>query len=278
MVTTVAFFCYNKIVAKNMKQPPKEPTVSVVLIVRDDKHNMKDFFCTIEGIVDELIVLDNGSIDGTFELVEELAKSAPFPVRLIRFIEDKFNDGRTRQHGADIANCEYIFELDADERLSDGFKKNLKHFLREKKPIVATIPRIDELVPHFIDIMNCRLFHRNSGARYTHELHSKLLYSSPAIPFKETVLHMQGKNHWLRRPQRILGPITMEIDDMENTRGLSRQIISGIRGAFYKFNKVYFRKGAWKDGKAGLKFAFLKGLNVFLANLFIGLKPRSKKQ
>lgn len=255
-----------------------EPQVSVVLIARDERHNLKDYFATIEGLADELIIVDTGSTDGTVEYAEELAKTVSYSTRVLDFRRKKFHDGQTRQHGTDEAKYEYIFHLDADERIGDGFRKNLKPFLKEKKPLLALVPRVDELIPHYIDLMDYRLFKKGGGAYYGDgpgaAVHPTMYFSGEKILFPEPVFHYQGMNHWLRRPHRIFGQLAREVEEVENTRGFLRELGRGLLGFFYKFKKIYYRLNARKDGWYGFKFAFLKGFYVLLGNIFIGLKPR----
>lgn len=269
---------------KDTFETREKPTISVVLMVRDEKPNMKAFFGTVDGVVDELVVVDTGSTDGTVEEVEMLARAVSFPVRVFHFLQAKFHDGQTREYATAQCRGDYILQLDADELFSDDFKKHIKNFLRDKKPQVVTIPRVDELVPHLIDVMDYRLFKKGANAHYgtkdtPHDaVHSGFRFSGTATAFPYPIYHMQGRNHWLRRPHRIFGQLAREIEEVPNTRGLFREFFRGILGFYYKFKKVYFNLETRKDGRAGFKFAFLKGLYAFLGHIFIGLKPREPKK
>jgi glycosyltransferase involved in cell wall biosynthesis len=259
----------------------KLPTVSIVLVCRNECHNIEPYFKTLEGVADELIIVDTGSSDGTLEEIARCTKTASYPVHLYDYTRDFFHDNMARQFGGEKASCDYIFQVDTDERLSDGYRTKLKQFLAEHKPEIVTIPREDELVPHLHDVMDYRFYRKGAQASYGNDLsfavHPRLQYSAKPVLFNEPLYHMQGKNHWLRRPTRIFEQLSREVDRTENTRGFFREFIRGIAGAFYKFRKVYFRLGARKDGRAGLKFAFLKAFYTFLLHIFIGLKPRNVK-
>ncbi len=116
---------------KDTFETREKPTISVVLMVRDEKHNMKDFFGTIDGVADELVVVDKGWTDGTVEEVKMLAKTVSFPVRVFHFLQAKFHDGQTREYATAQCRGDYILQLDADELFSDDFKKHIKNFLRD---------------------------------------------------------------------------------------------------------------------------------------------------
>ena len=66
----------------------------------------------------EWLVVDDGSTDETPALLEELTKSAPFPVRVIR----QPNGGKHRAHNAavKVARGELTVILDSDDELSPG--------------------------------------------------------------------------------------------------------------------------------------------------------------
>lgn len=259
-------------------------TISVVLMVKNEKPQLREFFENVTGVADEVVLVDTGSVDGTVDEAESIIKKLPFPVRILSYVQPKFHDGQTRQYAVEQCTQEYVLQIDADERMSEEFKTHIKEFLANENPIVATIPRIDDMVPHLHDVMNNRLFKRESDAHYSTDatpeaaVHAQFVYSGTRIIFPYPIYHMQGANHWLRRPHRIFDQLTREIDKMPNTRGLFRELVRGTLGFFYKFRNIYFRSGVREDGRAGLKFAFLKGLYVFLMHLFVGLKPRVPKE
>ena len=86
------------------------PLLSATLIVRDEERNLRDCLASVDGVVDEVVVVDTGSTDGSVEIAKELgARVVSHPWR------GDFSEARNV--GLEVARGEWILYLDADERL-----------------------------------------------------------------------------------------------------------------------------------------------------------------
>lgn len=81
------------------------------MIVRDEERFLADALESVRGVVDEICVVDTGSRDRTIEI----ARTAGARVREIRW-EDDF--AKARNAALEMATLQWIFVLDADERLA----------------------------------------------------------------------------------------------------------------------------------------------------------------
>ncbi|GHT11764.1 glycosyl transferase [Bacteroidia bacterium] len=91
--------------------------LSAVIITFNEEKNIARCLQSLQGVADEIIVVDSGSTDKT----EEICQS--FNVRFIRqewlgYIEQK-------NYAMSLAKYLYILSLDADEALSDELKKSI---------------------------------------------------------------------------------------------------------------------------------------------------------
>jgi glycosyltransferase involved in cell wall biosynthesis len=87
------------------------PAVSAVLIVRDEAAMLAGCLDSIRGRVDEIIVVDTGSIDASPDI------ALSFGAKLLREAwEGDF--ARARNYGLDAATGDWILYIDADERLT----------------------------------------------------------------------------------------------------------------------------------------------------------------
>ncbi len=252
------------------------PTISFVLIVRNERHNIQQYFKSIEGVADELVIVDTGSTDGTIECIESLRPMASFKVQLVQEDIRPFHFGKAKNSGIARASGDYIFLLDADERLTPSLRESLKVFLTDRDPLLVCFNRVDELVPHFIDPC-IRLFKNNLNIRYGEDdaslVDEILQFQGEVLEFDQPILHYQGINHLLRRPQRNLFQLELDVNRTNKEHGTLRELFRGFASFMYIFRKIYFRRKAWKDGKIGFKYALLRAWYKFLVHFFIAMKP-----
>ena len=87
------------------------PGLTVAMIVRDERENLEELLPVLRNAVDDVVVVDTGSGDGT----AELARS--FGARV--FEQEWTNDfSRARNRGLDEVRTSYVLWLDADDRIS----------------------------------------------------------------------------------------------------------------------------------------------------------------
>ena len=89
-------------------QPRRQPTVSVIIPTLNEADNLRHVLPTLPDIIDELVIIDGGSTDGTVEVVEEL-----YPTATI-VIDERHGKGHALQTGFATASCDIIVMMDAD--------------------------------------------------------------------------------------------------------------------------------------------------------------------
>lgn len=112
----------------------RKKTVSANILVRNEIQNIKGLVENlIDSEVDEILFLDGGSIDGTYEYLEELEKKYNNIIKLFRWPQPigsdykiGFNEVERRNFLIDQSNSQYILYIDADERISTNFKDALE--------------------------------------------------------------------------------------------------------------------------------------------------------
>lgn len=112
------------------------PNTSLCSIVRDEKNNpaggIKRFVEAHVPFVEEAVIVDTGSLDGTREILEEMQSKYPN----LRVYDHKFNGfGNARNHSLTKVKTKYALILDADELLCQEKPRNdwegIRNYLQE---------------------------------------------------------------------------------------------------------------------------------------------------
>lgn len=248
------------------------PKISVAAIVKNEALNMRDFLATIEGVADELVIVDTGSTDDTVEIIKNTSTS--YPIRLYEKKFEPFHFGKAINAAMDPCIMDYVLFLEADHRLGEGFK-DLKQFLGENKPQTVQFRLVDDLVPHFIEYRT-RLFKK--GIRYLEGKESAvdpvLAFDGESLFFDAPLYHLQGGKYKERRGKHNKIALMLHVDTVPRTRSSVREIVRGVLAFYYIFKKIYIGKEAWKDGWEGFLYAYIKAKNKFLVHYYVSLKPR----
>src|SRR5437868_5616118 len=91
--------------------------ISVVIICKNEEDQIGRTLQSLYGLTDDIVVLDNGSTDGTKNIVRKAGA---------RLIEDTWQGfGKTKNKATTFAKYDWILNLDADESIDDELKTSL---------------------------------------------------------------------------------------------------------------------------------------------------------
>jgi tetratricopeptide (TPR) repeat protein len=145
------------------------------MIVRDEEQNLEACLDPVRDLVDELVVVDTGSFDRTREVAASLG------ARVLDFAwRDDF--AAARNHGLAAARGEWIFWLDADDRLSPADARRLDGvFGRVGREPAGYLMEVVSLGAHGLAVnrvVHPRLFKNDPALRFEHRVHEQI---APAI-------------------------------------------------------------------------------------------------
>lgn len=151
------------------------PTLSLCMIIKDEEAYLEGCLQSVQGLVDEIVIVDTGSTDGSLEIAERFgAQVLAFPWT--------GNFAAARNVSLQAATGDWVLVLDADERLDADSRERLRELLA--RPEAAGFSLICEnrvgsraastcqLAPVF------RLFRNHLGIHFEGMIHEQAIASA----------------------------------------------------------------------------------------------------
>ena len=245
--------------------------VSAVIIGCDEEEKIGDAVRSV-GWADEVVVVDSGSADRTREIAEELG------VRVI--VNPWPGFARQKQFGVDAAENDWIFSLDADERVSEELREEILQLKARSEETLAAGYRMPRLafymgraVRHggWYPDWQLRFFDRRRGR------------------WSDRVIHESWRVNAGERVEQLKGDILHysvdsleQHDEMIRTRyaplGARQMFESGKRTSRLKipvagpaaFISTYLLKAGFLDGSAGWHIAMFAAKHARLKHKILG--------
>lgn len=227
------------------KQPhpmetPQEGLISYCMIVKNEAETLEQNLQTARPFVDEMVIADTGSEDGTKEIAQEYAD---------KFLEfewpDNFSEARNRT--LDEATCDFIMYLDGDEAVTNPEHwKNIRNKLRDDDPDALAIQIENELPGNQLlagdRIWEVRLFRNHPEVRFEGRVHNQITPSikrhadgEAYVDKVKAVSHHIGYSHsqddMLEKYADRIPLIRAEIEDAEEVKWESYyryQLVNGL--------------------------------------------------
>ena len=242
--------------------------ISAVIIAFNEEKNIADAVRSVEW-ADEIIVVDSESTDSTREIAASLG------ARVVVNKWPGFSD--QKQFAVDQASNDWIFSLDADERVSDDLRQEIDR-IRNNGPLADAykIPRLSYYMGRAIrhggwyPDLQLRLFDRTKGKWNGAVIHEsvKMAVGSKVERLRGEIIHHTIDNlahHGTMIAERYapLGALKM----YEEGRRTSPLIAAF--SAWFTFVRGYFLKLGFLDGFAGFYIAYFAAHNTFLKHAIL---------
>jgi glycosyltransferase involved in cell wall biosynthesis len=252
--------------------------ISATIITLNEEENIRE---AIESVAwaDEVIVVDSGSIDKTREIAETA------DARVIKNAWPGF--AQQKQFAAEQAQHEWIFSLDADERVSPQLSESVARLRKSAEGERADGYRIARRSFYqgrwikgggWYPDRQLRLYKKSRGRWAERHIHESVRMDPDARVenLDGDILHYSVRDS--AQHHRMIGeryaPLAA-LQMFEEGRRTSRLRIA--TAAPLGFIRSYVLKGGFRDGMAGLTIARFAGHHDFLKHLMLWEKQRSKK-
>ena len=242
--------------------------ISATIITLNEEPNIKAA-CESVAWADELVVVDSNSTDATREIAE--ASGA-------RVITNKWPGfGAQKQFAVDQAHHEWIFSLDADERVSDELKKSIET-LRSAEDLADgyQVARRTFYQNRWIrgggwyPDRQLRLFRKTKGRWKQRHIHESVTMdaASRVETLPGDLLHytMQDAAHHHRMIGERYAPLAARQMFEEGRRTSVFGVASAGPAAFIR---SLILKGGLRDGFAGFTIASFAAHHAFLKHLML---------
>lgn len=241
--------------------------ISAVIITYNEARNIVRCLKSLEGIADEIVVVDSFSTDET----ELLCK--PFNVR---FLQHSFEGYMQQKSWAcEQAGFDHILSLDADEQLSDELRSSIFKVKEDWKSDAYSFSRLTNYLGKWIrhcgwypDI-KLRLWDRRKGAWSGINLHEsvKMNANTSETKLKGDLLHFSYYS--IRQHLNQINSFT-EIAAKEGIiKGKNTSFVVIVFRSIWKFKRDYFFKLGFLDGYYGFVVCSMSAYTVFVRYLKI---------
>ncbi len=239
--------------------------ISAVVITFNEERNIAGCLQSLEGIADEIVVVDSYSTDAT----EIICKSFN-----VRFLQHPFEGYMQQKSWAcEQAKYDYILQLDADEQPSEELKRSILEVKADWKADGYSFNRLTNYMGKWIrhsgwyPDAKLRLWDRRKGAWSGINLHEsvKMNENSVVARLKGDLLHYSYYS--IQQHLNQINSFT-EIAAKEGVaKGKNTSLIVIIIKVAWKFKRDYIFKLGFLDGYYGFVVCSMSAYNTYVKYL-----------
>ena len=246
--------------------------LSVIIIAKNAEDDIADAIESVKGLADEIVVVDNGSIDRTVEV----ARYSKAEVVVAR--EKDFS--QLRNLGLKAAKGEWVFYIDTDERVTEELGESIESAMGSTEIVVFKVQRKNFYLGNHewptIEKME-RLFRKSALKGWHGELHESPTIDGPVGELDGFLLHYTHKNLTLMLAKTI---------EWSKTEAELRFKSGHPKMTWWRFFRVmltgfydsYIKQGGWKVGVAGLIESIYQAFSMFVTYARLWEMQKGKKK
>lgn len=240
----------------------KPPSLTAIVIAKDEEKMLPGCLETLDW-VDEILVVDNGSIDNTAKIAKKYKAKI---IDLKRKEKPNFSEARNR--GLKEAKTDWVFYIDADERVSRELRAEILEVLENANTNVYAIPRKNFIFgrefkytgqsPDYVK----RLFRRTKLKKWEGLLHEEPVFEGNLGHLKSKLVHekheslsemVEKTNRWSEIEAKLM------YDAGHPPMNVMRFVSAMAREAWLRM----IRQRAFLDGPEGIIYAIYQVFSRF---------------
>ncbi len=232
--------------------------ISVIIATKNEGQNIGACLASVAW-ADEIIVIDSGSSDDTVKLALEAGA---------RVIETDWPGYGPQQNRAiAAASGEWVYSLDADERVTPELAAEILEAIRVDQYKVFDVPRRSLFVTRFMGHSGWwpdrtrRLFRKGSASFTSHEIHAHLATQEPVGHLKEPMIHYSYLNYHavVEKINRYSSGSARDL----YARGKRGSLRAAIGHGMWAFVRTYLFNLGFLDGRPGLILAIANAESTY---------------
>ncbi|MDR2006988.1 MAG: glycosyltransferase family 2 protein [Acidaminococcales bacterium] len=223
--------------------------LAVVILTFNEERHIGETIASARQAADEIIVVDSGSTDRTVEIARAAGAKVFF-----RSWDDDF--AAQRNFAGDKTDADFLFHLDADERISKELAASLKALAAENRQKIFVFRRVNKVFGKTIKYGAMRpdrvkrLYPRGKAV-WEGKVHENLSSALPTEAAKGDICHYTYEN-WELFLNKVNKYTTIWAQSAR-ARGKKTSLAAAFGHGFFAFCKDFF-----------LKLGFLAGIPGFI--------------
>ncbi|NOL51379.1 glycosyltransferase family 2 protein [Pelistega suis] len=253
------------------------PTLAVALIVKNEAQELPFCLNSVKDWVDEMIVLDSGSTDGTQAIAQSYGAKVYSNTHWPGF-------GKQRQLAQTYIKSDYVLWLDADERVTPELKAQIQAAVASDES--HTLYQINRLS----EVFGKKIHHSGWYPDYVTRLYrtkdtqydDSLVHESVVVPAGFKLKKLDG--HLLHYTYKTLhqylnksASYAQAWAEQRAAKGKKASLWDACSHAFARFIRMYLLKRGFMDGKHGFLLAVLSAHSVFVKYAELWIKTSTKR-
>lgn len=228
-------------------------TLSAIVITRNEAHNLHECLQSLRGLVDEIIVVDNQSMDATVAIAQQHGAKVAQPADWPGF-------GQQKNRALDLATCDWVLSIDADERVTPELAAEIKRIVQAGDANASyKLPRLSSYCGKFIHHSGwqpdyvLRLFKRGT-AKFSDDLvHERVVTEQKVVALQNHLLHYSYLNF-----SQVLSKVdaySSASAKQAYARGKRSSVAGAMGHGAWAFFRTYVIRTGFLDGAHGLALA-----------------------
>ena len=244
----------------------KRRTLSVVLATYNEEKNLRACLESCRGLADEIIIVDGTSTDNTVRIAKE------FGAR-VKITTNKANFHINKQMAIDMAGCDWILQMDADEHVSAELSREIKKILNSNVEFDGYwMARKNYFLGRFLmkggqyPDYTLRLYRKGKGRLPQKDVHEQAVVEGKVGYLKEALLHYPYKDFvfYLTKWNRYNDFAAEQIREEQKGKNVLQKILYAFLYLFVRpthwFLTTYIRHKGFVDGWQGFTFSLFSAL------------------